>query len=175
MALYATLPKKNYLCKSCDKKDHHCIMECPTKLNEIPLKHQWSNFKLCNPINVVNLKMICKGKNPIAFKGNINISNVSKLANLEQDEMLKIATWKNDSICPINEKILTDYIEFPVAYFGLDYHKLFGFCFKFDISKSTLYVKVQRPLPKFYPKSMIQIKYDTRSKLIKIDQVFKKQ
>ena len=63
----------------------------------------------------------------LEFKGNINISNVSKLANLEQDEMLKIATWKNDSICPINEKILTDYIEFPVAYFGLDYHKLFGF------------------------------------------------
>ena len=174
MALCAALPK-HYLYKSCNKKDHHWIMECPTKLNEIPLKHQCCNLKLCNPINVVNLKMICKGKNPIAFKGNIIISNVSKLANLEQDEMLKIATWKNDSICPINEKIKTDYIEFPVAYFGLDYHKLFGFCFKFDISKSTLYVKVEKALPKLYPKSMIQIKYDISSKLINIDQVFKKQ
>ena len=52
--------------------------------------------------------------------------------------MLKIATWKNDSICPINEKIETDYIEFPVAYFGIDdelfsfHHKLFGFATDFE-------------------------------------------
>ena len=94
-----------------------------------------SNLRSSNPINADNLKIICKGKNPTAFKS--NILNLSRIAKLEQDEMLKIATWKNDSICPINEKIETDYIEFPVAYFGLDdelfssHHKLFGFATDF--------------------------------------------
>ena len=178
MALYASLPK-NYLCKSCDKKGNHWIMDCPTKLNEIPLEHEWSNLRKNNPIQVQNLKMIFKGKNPIALKGKIYITR--NLTTLEQDDMLSIATWRNYSIFSVNKKITTKYIEFSVPHSGkicndkvfFSGEKLFRFHFKFDPYTSTLYIKVKKALPKFFPNSRQEIQYEETCRVLKIAQVLK--
>ena len=175
MTLYAPLPK-NYLCKSCDKKGVHWIMDCPTKLHEIQLNPQVSNLRKYNPVEVLNLKMIFKGKNPIALRGKICMG--PNLEILEQDDMLKIATWKNDSIFPINKKITTKSIEFPVKIMDhwdkiCDDEELFGFRFKFDLYTLTLYIQVNKALPEFFPDSLQEIPYEETCRVLKINQAFK--
>ena len=187
MALYVPVPRK-YLCVLCRKKGDHWIMDCPRVLHEIVL-----DPILFDPMRARNMKMIFKKQHPVALKGEIEVEFGNKLDLLQQDQEFEFAVWKNHPIWPINKEIKTKHIKFIVMQVKIvkniyeqeseitETHqekwiksREIRFGLKFDINKSTVYIKVKTPLDEFDPANSIEpIKYSSEKLTVRIDQVLK--